>query len=917
MRFFLTGLLLASFGSAIAQNGEIKGVVKDAISGELLPGVSVIAVQDKGAITDIDGNYSIKVEDGEYTVSVSYVGYLTQTAKAKVNGNAVAINFRLEASTLNEVEIVSDVAKTRETPVAFTNIPETKLKEELASRDLTVLLNSTPGAYATEQGGGSGDSRVNIRGFNQRNVAVMVDGVPVNDMENGWVYWSNWDGIGDVTRTVQVQRGLGASRLAIPSVGGTINILTRGIESQQSLSVKQEYGNNLMLKTSLSYNSGMLKHGWGITFAGTRKTGNGWVDQTWTDAWSYFFKVQKRFEKHLLSLSVNGAPQKHGQRSNRLPIAVYDKALAKKIIDKDYADSTEDVRNKLLNTSLISGNYTTLTQGSHGLKYNPHWGNLDRGNGKKALNERMNYFHKPVINLSDFWTVNDKLYVSNIAYLSMGSGGGTALATSIGRDSLTGELNYQPYYQANTQQIDALYSTTEHKSSNIIRSSINNHIWYGLLSAATWKADTALTFTFGVDGRYYKGIHYREVYDLLGGDYYINTSNKNQPSGMGNLQHSIKREGDKITYYNDAYVYWGGLFSQAEFKKNRWSIFATISVSETGYQRKDYFLKKDLVLPDTTFFQAMGYADTIQYNGQTYTSSSPEAKHTTTNKKWFLGYTLKGGANYNINTHTNIFMNVGYITMAPRFNNVFDNSGKEFLEIKNQLINAVELGYGKKYPKWAANVNLYYTRWENKPPDFAPTINIAGDIFSYNVNGMLAIHKGIEMDGTYKISNKLEGTALVSIGDWIYNSAKKAYITDQDDVIVDSLEFSAKGVHVGDAAQIQYSTGLRYEAVKNLYFKGNFTWFGKNFSNFDPLTLTPENANRESWKMPNYSLVDFHAGYEFKYWNLRFNLSANLINVFDMKYITDAQNGYDFNAATSLVYLGQGRRFTTSLKITF
>ncbi|MES2396484.1 MAG: TonB-dependent receptor plug domain-containing protein, partial [Bacteroidota bacterium] len=128
------------------------------------------------------------------------------------------------------------MAKIRETPVAFSNIGAKQIQEELASRDLPMLLNSTPGAYATEQGGGSGDARVTIRGFDQRNVAVLVDGVPVNDMENGQVYWSNWDGLGDVTRNVQVQRGLGASKLALASIGGTMNIITKGIDSKKEIS---------------------------------------------------------------------------------------------------------------------------------------------------------------------------------------------------------------------------------------------------------------------------------------------------------------------------------------------------------------------------------------------------------------------------------------------------------------------------------------------------------------------------------------------------------------------------------------------------------------------------------------------------------------------------------------------------------
>ena len=90
-----------------------------------------------------------------------------------------------------------------------------------------MLLNSTPGVYI-QQGGGD-DVRINIRGFNQRNVAVMIDGVPMNDMENGWVYWPNWFGLDALTRTIQVQRDW-EPKLALPSVGGTINIMTKGVD---------------------------------------------------------------------------------------------------------------------------------------------------------------------------------------------------------------------------------------------------------------------------------------------------------------------------------------------------------------------------------------------------------------------------------------------------------------------------------------------------------------------------------------------------------------------------------------------------------------------------------------------------------------------------------------------------------------
>ena len=48
----------------------------------------------------------------------------------------------------------------------------------LGSQDVPLALNTVPNVYATNQGGGAGDARINVRGFNQRNVAIMLNGIP-------------------------------------------------------------------------------------------------------------------------------------------------------------------------------------------------------------------------------------------------------------------------------------------------------------------------------------------------------------------------------------------------------------------------------------------------------------------------------------------------------------------------------------------------------------------------------------------------------------------------------------------------------------------------------------------------------------------------------------------------------------------
>ncbi len=196
----------ASF--SFAQTTKVSGKVTDNSTQESLIGVNISYAAGKGVVTDLDGNFSIDLPYGDYTFIFSYVGYQVVEKKVTLSKPTYSFNISLNNKTLKEVEIIADVAKARETPVAFSTVQPKQLEEELASRDLPMILNSTPGVYATQQGGGDGDARINIRGFNQRNIAVMLDGIPVNDMENGWVYWSNWFGLDVVTRSIQVQRGL-------------------------------------------------------------------------------------------------------------------------------------------------------------------------------------------------------------------------------------------------------------------------------------------------------------------------------------------------------------------------------------------------------------------------------------------------------------------------------------------------------------------------------------------------------------------------------------------------------------------------------------------------------------------------------------------------------------------------------------
>jgi len=278
MKILLFVALFAST-SLFAQTSQVEGVVKDKITQETIIGAYVFIGEDNVAVTDYEGKFVLTVPYGTHQIKVTYVGYADFIDTLDIKSGYTPFNVEMGTEEIQEVEVVADLGEINRTPVSITKIDQKQLNEELGSRDLPMVLNSTPGIYATNQGGGDGDARITMRGFSQRNIAVMVDGVPVNDMENGWVYWSNWFGLDAITQSMQVQRGLGASKIVSPSVGGTINIVTSGMENKFGVKLRYEAGSGLFNRVTLGYNSGKLKGDWGITIAGSFKYRDGWVDK--------------------------------------------------------------------------------------------------------------------------------------------------------------------------------------------------------------------------------------------------------------------------------------------------------------------------------------------------------------------------------------------------------------------------------------------------------------------------------------------------------------------------------------------------------------------------------------------------------------------------------------------------------------
>ncbi len=810
----------------------------------------------------------------------------------------------------NEIEQVvltgvADIAKDRKTPVAVSTIKEAQIVQRLGNQEFPEILTSTPSIYATKGGGGFGDGRVNIRGFDTSNTAVMVNGVPVNDMEGGTVYWSNWLGLSDVTSAMQIQRGLGSSKLAIASVGGTINIITRAADKKREGNVTVGVGNDGYLKTLFSYNTGKSATGWSTSFLMSRTAGNTYIDGSQFEAYNYYFALGYQRGKHDFQFTFTGAPQWHNQTFNNT-IAT----------DLDMGD----------------GKLDGVLSDKPNRRYNSNWGYL---NGQE-YSQSVNYYSKPIASINWDWKISEKSKLSTVGYASWGRGGGTGILGSINGKGINalpktadGLIRFDDIYAWNTGKNIADFGAINKTpfigtSSNGItrRASVNSHDWYGILSNFQHQINDNWNFSVGLDARYYYGYHPGLVTDFLGNKEYREAGNFNQypyytvtqsynAAPSANPFAAAVKDKSQIVYRNyDGRVLWGGVFGQLEYTKNKISAFVQGSASEQSNQRIDNWVgTQDLY--------------TIVNGVQTLVAShlqQGQEVERTTKQKFRFGYNAKAGINYNIDEHHNVFANVGIYSKQPNQNAIFPYNlpTKTFgslyqqienKDIKNEKVSSIELGYGFKSEKFRANLNGYYTDWNDRfvrilgitylNPD-----NTTGTNGTASLTGVREVHMGIELETFYKALNWLEFNGMLSLGNWKYKNNPTGRIADVNgDPITTNgnadVVLALDGLKVGDAAQTTLALGATVKPIKNLDIFGTWRYYDNLYGTFSinnsfiikDGNIPAARSEKGSLKAPSYNLADIGASYTFSMKNgQRLILTANVYNLLDTTYISDLRS---------------------------
>ncbi len=894
------------------------GLFAQSISGVVggekpLQGANVVVVgTELGSVSNGEGSYLIKdVPAGTYDITASFIGYSSKTISVVVGEDDAVVDFTLkvDAVSMSALEVLASRAD-ETTPVAYTTINKAEMEVRLGSQDIPMILNTTPSVYATGQGGGAGDARINVRGFNQRNVAVMINGVPQNDMENGWVYWSNWDGVGDATSSIQMQRGLSAVNLATPSIGGTMNIITDPAAMEKGGKFKQEAGAGGFLKTTLNYNSGLIADKLALSGTIVRKTGEGLIDGTWTDAWAYYAGASYAIsDKQRVELYGIGAPQRHGQNLYKQNIATYSQELAGSI--DGYNDSAYVAGEKFETEAgrFYNQNWAPVDPSYKGKQYFYMYGDKTQDrHSSDFLNERENFFHKPLVNLNHFYDVNEQVRLSSVAYWSGGSGGGTGTYGSVSRaPAIEGNSWYasSPWIwdwnaeiAQNSDNIDEEFSADENRSTGILRNSINRQNTLGLISKLNYEVSDDLEVQVGIDWRSAGIEHAREVRDLLGGDYYVDFADDNAPDGKK------VGLGDIIAYHNETTVDWFGAFLQGKYDIAKFNLYGMGGISTIGYTYQDHFsVDKEVVKADAiTTFQ------------------------------------VKGGGRYNLDDRLSAFANIGYVEKPPILDNVIDNDGNVSQNPDNEKFISNEIGGEYKSELVAIKGSYYNTQWKDR--NLTKSVQTgqgdSGDTDIIYLTGVNQSHSGFEIETKVALHEMVSLDVAISAGNWYFGGDANGDYTeleynDDNQVIGQTsteYEYALKDLKVGDMPQTAYVGGLTIKPIKGLNVQGLYRWYDNHYADWSPDSreVSGDADRAQVWKTPSYGKLDFHLSYKLpEFAGLNMTVSGHVFNALDEVYVQDAVDNSKYNgygdkvhaAHNAEVFLGTPRNFNLGLSVNF
>ena len=738
-----------------------------------------------------------------------------------------------------------------------------------------------------------GAVRFRIRGYDADQFNTYINGAPMENLDNGFTPYGQWGGLNDVLRNRESTSGLKPATFGFGDLGGLTNFDTRASHQRKQTSINyaasnRNYNNRIML----THSTGLNNKGWAFSVSGSRRWATeGYADGTYYDGWSFYAGVDKRFnDRHLLSFVAFATPTENGRQGSSV---------------------------------------TEMLQLANDNFYNPYWGYQ---NGKKR-NASVAKSFQPIGILTHDWKITDKTTLVTAASVTTGKRSTTGLDWYNAVDPRPDYYRYLPSYQddpvlaaqiadelrsnVNKRQInwDGLYQTnygsfdvvhnangiagndvTGRRSHYIVENRVINTTKYNFNSTLNTSVTENITFTAGLTYQSQKNHYYKEVDDLLGGDFYVDVNQfgeRDFPSNAGAGQNDLNNPnrilgvGDKFGYNYDLNIKKGAVWMQGNFKFRKVDIFLATEHSYTSFFRNGR-VKSGL-------FADNSYGKSATYN--------------------FYNSGIKGGLTYKINGRNYIYANGSYGSRAPFFENAFiAPRTRDFVQdnLKSEEILSTEAGYAMNAPKLKIRLNGYYTRFKNGLDVLTFYNDEYRNFVNYAISNIGKVHMGIEFGAEAKVYKGLSLNAAAAIGQYTYNTRQSATVTaDNSAATLDKdITVYSKDFYVPTPQQA-YTIGLDYRSPKFWFLNVNFNYFNKMYLNYNPIRRTASAVSgvvegSEQWhqiidqtELKTQYTLDAFAGYSWlmnkKFHNLKkrnylvFNAGVN--NILNNKQIVSG--GYE------------------------
>ena len=295
----ITFLTLSQF--LVAQDkGTLKGLLTDKeTNNESLPFANVVIKGTMiGTTTDFDGNYALKVPEGNYIVEFSFLGYKTIEKPFVIKvGQTLTINQLLSAEegvSLDEIVIKSSSSKEKISALILEQKKAVSIKTTIGAQELaTKGVSDAAGAVAKTSGVSKGSKNVIVRGLGDRYNSTTLNGLPLpsEDPEYKNISLDFFD--------TSIIKNIGVNKVFSSDIGGdvggaNINIVSKELTKKREASIGIGFGINTQT-VSKEF----------LTIDGTNKLGTQKLNHTITDFGVYNF--QNSFNPNSQNFQLNNS----------------------------------------------------------------------------------------------------------------------------------------------------------------------------------------------------------------------------------------------------------------------------------------------------------------------------------------------------------------------------------------------------------------------------------------------------------------------------------------------------------------------------------------------------------------------------------------------------------------------------------